>query len=221
MNSKLRRRLIAVSGIIIAVVILVSAFIGSANSAKSVTVEQAADTDLVGKKVQVSGNVVKNSFHTEGDSLVFDIYNPEGDAQKHITISYPAGVPSTFGNDVTAICTGIIKDDGILYATELVTKCPSKYESATDALTISRLFEYGQSVLDKPLKITGVVKDSTLQAAGKGDRFVLADSASGEEIAVTYDGALSEEVKDGCTLVVTGSINNNGKFIATDVALEV
>jgi len=64
------------------------------------------------------------------------------------------------------------------------------------------------------------VKDGTLKAAGEGDRFVLVDPENGEELAVEFNDAISEEVKDGSSLVLTGSMNAQGKFSATEVALE-
>ena len=79
---------------------------------------------------------------------------------------------------------------------------------------------YGDEVVDKPVKVSGVVKDGTLKAAGEGDRFVLVDPDNGEELAVEFSDAISDEVKDGSALVLTGSMNAQGKFAATDVALE-
>ena len=124
------------------------------------------------------------------------------------------------GNVVEAICTGKVGEDGVLNASELVTKCPSKYENATNALTVSQLTGYGDEVVDKPVKVAGAVKDGTLKAAGEGDRFVLVDPENGEELAVEFNDAISEEVKDGSSLVLTGSMNAQGKFSATEVALE-
>ena len=139
---------------------------------------------------------------------------------QQLHVRFEGGVSATFGNDVTAICTGKVGQDGVLNATELVTKCPSKYENATDALTVSQLTGYGDEVVDKPVKVSGVVKDGTLKAAGEGDRFVLVDPDNGEELAVEFSDAISDEVKDGSALVLTGSMNAQGKFAATDVALE-
>ena len=61
---------------------------------------------------------------------------------------------------------------------------------------------------------------SIKKAAGEGDRFVLVDPENGEELAVEFNDAISEEVKDGSSLVLTGSMNAQGKFSATEVALE-
>ena len=79
---------------------------------------------------------------------------------------------------------------------------------------------YGDEFGDKQVQVAGAVKDGTLKAAGEGDRFVLVDPENGEELAVEFNDAISEEVKDGSSLVLTGSMNAQGKFSATEVALE-
>lgn len=219
MNAKTKRRMVVVTGIIVIVLIVVLALVGGSTAAKSVSVAEAASGSMVNERVQVSGNVVENSYKTADNVLTFAIYDAE-DASVQLPVSFEGGVAATFGNDVTAICTGKIGEDGVLHASELVTKCPSKYENATDALSVASLLDYGTSVLDKPVKVAGTVKAGSLKAAGQGDRFVLVDADGTTEIPVLFDDALSEEIKDGSSLVLTGSLNSDSKFSATDVALE-
>ena len=97
-----------------------------------------------------------------------------------------------------------------------MTKCPSKYENASNALTIESLLGYGESVYDKPVKVSGTVQAGSLKAAGAG----VADPDSDKTLPVAFDGALSDEIAEGSSLVVTGSLSADGKFTATDVALE-
>lgn len=220
MNAKTKRRMVVVTGVIVIVLVVILAVVGGTSSAKTVSVAEAATGNYADQKIQVSGNVVENSFVTEGNVLTFDISDPDDSMAQQLRVRYEGDVSATFGNDVTAICTGKIGQDGVLNASELVTKCPSKYENSASALTVSQLTGYGDEVVDKPVKVTGAVKSGTLKAAGAGDRFALVDPDNGEELAVEYDGAISEDVKDGATLVLTGSMNAQGKFTATDVALE-
>ena len=219
MNAKMKKRMIAVSGVIVIVLILVLAFVGGNTAATTMSIAEAAENPQAGQKVQVSGNVVQDSFSTSNDVLTFKIYDPEGDPATQLEVRYDGAASSTFGNDVTAICTGKINDAGVLECSELVTKCPSKYENSSNALGVAQLAEYGDSVLDKPVKVTGTVKDGTLAAAGQGDRFVLVDAEGAPELSVLFDDALSDEVRDGSTLVLTGSLNEDGKFHATEVSL--
>ena len=220
MNTKTKRRMGMVTGIIVIVLIVILAVVGGASSAKAVTVADAVTSDFADQKIQVTGNVVENSFETNGNVLTFSIYDPDGDPSQELRVRYDGGVSATFGNDVTAICTGQIEEDGVLHASELVTKCPSKYENASEALTIARLLEYGEEVVDKPVKVAGEVKAGTLATAGSDERLVLVDPESGDELSVLYDGAIPEDVGDGTSLVLTGSLNDQGKFAATDLALE-
>ena len=220
MNTKTKRRLVVVSGIIILLLIVTLALVGGNSTAKALSIAEVLDGDYQDQKIQVSGNVVDNSFETNEGVLTFAIYDPEGDPSKQLKVSYEGGVSSSFGNDVVAICTGKMGEDQILYISELVTKCPSKYENATDALGVEQLLNYGDEVSGKPVKVVGTVAKDSLTAAGQGDRFVLIDEESSDELPVEFDGALPDDVTEGSRVVLTGSLTSQLKFAATDVALE-
>ena len=158
MNAKMKKRMIAVSGVIVIVLILVLAFVGGNTAATTMSIAEAAENPQAGQKVQVSGNVVQDSFSTSNDVLTFKIYDPEGDPATQLEVRYDGAASSTFGNDVTAICTGKINDAGVLERSELVTKCPSKYENADSALTVEQLLGYGESVYGNVVKVAGSVR---------------------------------------------------------------
>jgi cytochrome c-type biogenesis protein CcmE len=209
----------AVGGIIVIVVILALAVVSGSTSATVASVDQVASGEMEGKKVEVSGTVVDNSYDIDADGvLTFDIYDPEGDEAIVAHISYDKGVSSTFGNGVVAICTGRM-DGGVLVASELVTKCPSKYENAQDALTVERLLGYGESMLGKTTKVTGLVRAGSLADVTSDTRFVIEDDA-GNSLPIHFEGALSDEVTDGVSVVIMGALDEDGTFLATDVALE-
>ena len=220
MNAKMKKRMIAVSGVIVIVLILVLAFVGGNTAATTMSIAEAAENPQAGQKVQVSGNVVQDSFSTSNDVLTFKIYDPEGDPATQLEVRYDGAASSTFGNDVTAICTGKINDAGVLEGSELVTKCPSKYENADSALTVEQLLGYGESVYGNVVKVAGSVGAGSLKAAGQGDRFILVDAETGDSMPVVFEGALSDGIADGSAVVLTGSLGADGKFAATDVALE-
>ena len=220
MNAKMKKRMIAVSGVIVIVLILVLAFVGGNTAATTMSIAEAAENPQAGQKVQVSGNVVQDSFSTSNDVLTFKIYDPEGDPATQLEVRYDGAASSTFGNDVTAICTGKINDAGVLECSELVTKCPSKYENADSALTVEQLLGYGESVYGNVVKVAGSVGAGSLKAAGQGDRFILVDAETGDSMPVVFGGALSDGIADGSAVVLTGSLGADGKFAATDVALE-
>lgn len=218
MNKKMKRRLAVVSGVIVIVLILVLAIVSGGNAAKSVTIAELSASSYENQKVQVSGAVVDNSFSTANGTLSFDIYDPEDASATPLHVTYDKGTSSTFGNGVTAICTGKIDSSGTLVCTELVTKCPSKYESATDALSVEQLLGYGDKVANKTVKVTGVIKAGSLTDATSDTRMVITDDGASDELKVSYDGALADTVADGTTVVVTGSLQSDGTFAATDVA---
>ena len=221
MNAKAKQRLIVVTGIIVVLLAIVLAVVGGGASAKAISIAEAASGDYANQRVEVSGSVVHNSFSTTDDVLTFTIYDPE-DETSTVQVRYEGGVSATFGNDVTAICTGKMDEAGVLQCSELVTKCPSKYESGTEALSVERYLGYGQQILDTTVKVKGVVQTGSQNAAGNGDRFALGDTDDASDvIGVMFDGALSDEtVADGATVVVTGNSADDGKFHATHVALE-
>ncbi len=224
MNTRIRRRLVVVTGVIVIVLIVALAVIGSSSAAKTMAVADALSAENVGQRVQVSGNVADNSFSTEDGVLTFSIYDPDGDESQMLEVSYDGAASSTFGSGVTAICTGTLErsESGgiVLVASELVTKCPSKYESATDALSVSRLLDYGDDIVDTTVKVVGLVVEGTLTAAGTDDaRFILADADDASiQVPIIFDGALSETITDATEVVVTGSFSADGTFVATDVA---
>ena len=220
MNAKMKKRMIAVFGVIVIVLILVLAFVGGNTAATTMSIAEAAENPQAGQKVQVSGNVVQDSFSTSNDVLTFKIYDPEGDPATQLEVRYDGAASSTFGNDVTAICTGKINDAGVLECSELVTKCPSKYENADSALTVEQLLGYGESVYGNVVKVAGSVGAGSLKAAGQGERFILVDAETGDSMPVVFEGALSDGIADGSAVVLTGSLGADGKFAATDVALE-
>lgn len=220
MVAKQKQRFIVVGGIVLIAILAMLAFFGAGASPRVMTVAQAAVPDAVGQRVEVTGNVVNNSFDIKGDVLTFAIADPD-DPAVDLRVSYDRGVSATFGNGVTAICTGTIGDDGVLKCSELVTKCPSKYETATDALTVERLLGYGEQIVDKTVKVQGTVQPGTLKDATADVRFSLLDAEGAKaDIPVKYQGALSDEVKDGVTVVLLGSLGASGAFTATEVALE-
>ena len=147
MNKKAKRRLVVVGGIVIIAMLVVVAIAGSGGAASSLSIGDVLGGGYEGKKVQVSGSVVADSISNEGSTAVFEIAPEEGDASEELQVSYDGALPATFGAGVVAICTGTVQD-GVLNATEMVTKCPSKYESAEGSLTVKGLLDQGDDEHD-------------------------------------------------------------------------
>ena len=71
MNTKTKRRMIAVTGIIVIVLIVILAVVGSSGAAKSATIADALAGKFPDQKIQVTGNVVENSYATNDNVLTF------------------------------------------------------------------------------------------------------------------------------------------------------
>lgn len=221
MNAKTKRRMGVVTGVIIIVLLITLAVVGGNAAARSVTVAEALALED-DAKIQVTGNVVENSFDIQGNTLTFQIYDPDADpdAVQQLAVRYDGGVAATFGNDVTAICTGKKNAEGTLVCSELVTKCPSKYENATNSLSVSQLLGYGDKVVNKPVIVSGTIGEGGTAGVDADERFTLVDPSTSESVPVEFMGALPDGMIAGARVVLTGSIGSDGRFTATNVAFE-
>lgn len=221
MNVNAKRRLVVVTGLIAIVIVIVFAVVSGNAVAKPLTVAEACSTGN-DAKIQVTGNVVKNSFAIENGVLNFKIYDSESDpmARVQLDVRYDGSIADTFGNDVVAICTGKKNDEGTLICSELVTKCPSKYENADDAISIDRLLGYGDAVIDSPVKVSGIIEDGSLSDISQAVRFTIVDEEGDGRLAVIYDGALPDAVGGNAHVLLVGSLGSDGNFRASSVALE-
>ena len=225
MNKRARTRLIGVTAVILLAVIGMVMINGNKQGAYEGDLAAVAkDSSLVGKQVKVGGTVVAGSWDKKSNPMRFTIRGETDTAGTGPTLKvvYTGTVPATFGDGVVAIVTGKLTADGTVEAPDMITKCPSKYESATGATPISDLMGKGASMEGKPVRVTGYVKAGSIQPAGTaGDRFIVTGTAdtTGTAIPVTYSGVLPSGIKDGAQVVMGGALES-GKFVATSVALE-
>lgn len=215
MNKSAKRRLVVVGGIVVIAMLVIVAIAGSGGSASSLSIADVLGGNYDGKKVQVSGAVVADSLTSEGSTAVFKIA-PEGvdagDSEQALTVQYDGALPATFGTGVVAICTGLV-DGKTLEATEMVTKCPSKYESAEGSLTVKGLLDQKDTMMFKDTKVCGYVKGE-ISDAQADFRFTI--ESQGETLKVVYDGGLDEAITDGTALVISGHLDSDGVFVATE-----
>jgi cytochrome c-type biogenesis protein CcmE len=223
-NKRAKNRLIGVTAIILIAVAAIFFGLGGKQAAYFRTVEEiSSDAGLQGERVKAGGLVVPGSWDKKSNPMTF-VIRDETDTKgtgPTIKVVYNGSVPSTFGDGVTAIVTGKLGADRTISADEMITKCPSKYESATGALPVGDLIGKGESMVGKTVKTTGYVKAGTIAAPGGDARFVVtATKDGGAEVAVVYEGALPAGMVDSSQVVLTGAIEKDGKFVATDVSLE-
>jgi len=224
-NKRAKNRLIGVTAIVLLIIVAIFASIGSrGGTAYYKTVEEiATDNSLTDERVKVGGAVVTGSWDRKSNPMRFTIKDETDTADSGPTVKvvYNGSVPATFGDGVTAIVTGTLSADGEIEADEMITKCPSKYESATGAIPVGDLVGKGDSMVGTTVKATGYVKAGTIVAAGGSERFFATnDATGGAELPVVFEGALPDGMTDGSKVVLTGAVEADGKFVATNVALE-
>jgi len=84
------------------------------------------EASVVGQHVRVSGVVASDSVEFSGEDLTLNFVI--ADAEASLPVFYRGVVPDAFKEDVQVVVEGRLEDDGIFHATNLMTKCPSKYE---------------------------------------------------------------------------------------------
>ena len=223
MNKRARQRLIGVTIVIFVAVAALIFFTRLGNAtATPVTIDEVLnDATLVGKQIEVSGEVVAGSWTTGSKPFTFEIEDKEKEDGGRVQIVWNDAVPGSFGDGTTATVTGTIDEAGVVQAKYLVTKCPSKYESATGAMAVSDTINRAAELTGATLKVTGFVVAQSVQPAGFSPRFQIADNADGANpLDVAFAGGLSDEFGDGVKVVITGSIEDDGVFQATEVALD-
>jgi cytochrome c-type biogenesis protein CcmE len=221
-NKRARMRLIGVTAIIIIVIAVLVLTIGNKQVAAFSTISEVAKGgNKAGERVKIGGAVVAGSWNKQSSPMKFTI-KEEGDTAgtgPTLQVVYTGTAPNTFGDGVVAIVTGELNDQGVVQANEMITKCPSKYSSATGAIPVGELGKGQSQVGVKDIQVSGYIKPSTL-SSDPTKRFSLATKAdgTGDAVLVTFSGALPDTIKDGVQVVVTGTLGTDNTFAATGVA---
>jgi cytochrome c-type biogenesis protein CcmE len=114
---------------------------------------QAKGSSVVGRDVKLSGAVIGDTIQYDAKTLTlrFTIANTPGDQKEvdaqgglaavlhaavidpnapRMVVEYKGVKPDLLRNEAQAILTGKLGNDGVFYASELLLKCPTKYEEA-------------------------------------------------------------------------------------------
>lgn len=88
---------------------------------------QASPAAVDGKQVKVGGDVVEGSIQrgSIGEEIRFEIT----DGVSRIPVVYHGAAPDIFADHAEVIATGTMHADGTFEASELLTKCPSRFET--------------------------------------------------------------------------------------------
>lgn len=130
-NPWLNPKLIIVAGVIIAAVgFLVFNAMGSSMAYFKTVAELEQSGELTtGETFRVGGNVVPGSI--ERDIATNELRFTLTDGTNTLPVVYNGVVPDIFTEDVEVVAEGAVGPDGTMQASTLLTKCPSRFEAAT------------------------------------------------------------------------------------------
>ncbi len=85
--------------------------------------------------VKVSGDVVPGSYARASDELLhsFQVADPEH-PDVRLTVHFRHPLPDTFTEEAEVVMQGRYAGDGVFEATEVLTKCGSRYEALPEEL---------------------------------------------------------------------------------------
>lgn len=91
---------------------------------------QTSSEVAAGKQIRVGGDVVPGTIQRGaiGEEIRFQIT----DGVATTSVVYNGAAPDIFADHAEVIATGTVGPDGTFIATELLTKCPSRFEESKD-----------------------------------------------------------------------------------------
>jgi cytochrome c-type biogenesis protein CcmE len=156
-RSSSERLKFMVGGVIALAAIAYLILSGTATGARYfITIDEVlANPEYVGQTVRISGAVIGDTIVYDEENLIIDfsiahipeefddlalalyeaVQNPDA-SRLHIHIENEV-MPDLLTNEAQAILTGELGEDNIFYASELLLKCPSRYEEAAPDQVIS------------------------------------------------------------------------------------
>jgi cytochrome c-type biogenesis protein CcmE len=129
-----KKQRIIVSAIVVVALLAYLGFasFNSENLSYYQTVSEVIAKGNTDKHVNVNGTIVKNStnWSPQTQTLTFKMTDDENT----IEVTYKGNMPSNYQEDIPVVVTGTYQN-GVLTASKLVLKCPSKYESNLEVKT--------------------------------------------------------------------------------------
>ena len=122
--------------LIVGIIVILAFLIFGAVSFMNTNVEYTdfAHAETMHKKVQVKGYWVKDKdaeFDAKTDQFIFYM---KDDSDKEARVLLEGAKPNNFEIANSIVAKGRFKEDGCFHATEVLTKCPSKYDGDASAV---------------------------------------------------------------------------------------
>jgi cytochrome c-type biogenesis protein CcmE len=92
---------------------------------------QSSGKDLTGQELRVGGNVAPGTIQHDG--FGGELHFMLTDGTHVIPVTYSGTVPDIFSEQVEVVAEGKIGPDGTLVASQLLTKCPSRFTASDSA----------------------------------------------------------------------------------------
>jgi cytochrome c-type biogenesis protein CcmE len=120
----LKRKKFLIGGVVLVCALGYLLYLGFGST--TVSELKAAGDTIYGKDLSVNGLVVDGSIVSDPVNLDYEFTIADDGGE--LDVVYHGVMPDGFEDGADLVVTGTIEADGILYATDILTKCPSKYE---------------------------------------------------------------------------------------------
>ena len=110
--------------IVVSAILAIDAFSSYVNPYSTVS-EIAGDDSYIGREVQILANIANRSIHWDEEGLL--LFNIT-DGEATIAVTYSGVPPQSFTDRQKVVAIGVQTTPYHMNATQLLVKCPSKYE---------------------------------------------------------------------------------------------
>jgi cytochrome c-type biogenesis protein CcmE len=214
MNKRARNRLIIAAAII--VVVGAAGFMlamGDSQEIKSVSALLKDPGKIVGTRIKVTGLVIGESWDGKTNPMRFEIRDDATGTTEPATlkVEYSGVAPGGFGDKTKATLTGELGRDGVFKATDMLTVCPTKYQTK-QVMSVDQLLA-DKAIVDQTVGlagyVTGPATSNVFEISSRVD--------GGGKVEVKAAGTLPAGIGKGAFVELTGELLLDGTFRASKV----
>lgn len=133
MDPQRKRKIRLVAALSVAVLLAVALIYTSFSASTEAKEPSQLLGATPGTRAEMTGRVVPGSIRQEGDGIVFEVKDRDGGGSP-LPVTYTGTVPDPFRGGREIILTGSVESGTFVgEADTLITKCPSKFTTESDA----------------------------------------------------------------------------------------
>ena len=133
MDPQRKRKIRLVTALSVAVLLAVALIYTSFSASTEAKEPSQLLTAAPGTSYEMTGKVVKGSIERQGNGIAFRVEDREGESRS-LPVTYTGTVPDPFRGGREIVLTGAIQAGTFVGEPEtLITKCPSKFTTESDA----------------------------------------------------------------------------------------